>query len=59
MCYLLMWTIREATFNYPLMRHFVKLDGVAPLMTDPPPINSTTLSEKNIKKKLKKNKNKK
>ena len=28
----------------------VKLDGVAPLMTDPPPISSTTLSEKKKKK---------
>ena len=28
-----------------------KLDGVAPLMTDPPPISSTTLSEKNEKEK--------
>ena len=27
-----------------------KLDGVAPLMTDPPTISSTTLSEKKIKK---------
>ena len=27
-----------------------KLDGVAPLMTDPPPISSTTLSEKKNKK---------
>ena len=26
-----------------------KLDGVAPLMTDPPPTSSTTLSEKNKK----------
>ena len=30
---------------------FNKLDGVAPLMTDPPPISSTTLSEKKKKKK--------
>ena len=28
----------------------IKLDGVAPLMTDPPPIGSTTLSEKRKKK---------
>ena len=30
----------------------LKLDGVAPMMTDPPPISSTTLSEKKINKKM-------
>ena len=30
-----------------------KLDGVAPLMTDPPPISSTTLSKKEEKKERK------
>ena len=28
------------------IKSVLKLDGVAPLMTDPPPISSTTLSEK-------------
>ena len=28
---------------------FPKLDGVAPLMTDPPPISSISLSKKKIK----------
>ena len=36
-----------------------KLDGVAPLMTDPPPISSTNLFEKKKIKKNKKNKKKK
>ena len=30
-----------------------KLDGVAPLMTDPPPISSTTLSEEKKKEEKK------
>ena len=43
------------------LTHLIKLDGVAPLMTDPPPISSTTLSppkknKKKINKKLKKKK---
>ena len=40
--------VKEARSIWSLI---LKIDGVAPLMTDPPPISSTTLSEKKKKKK--------
>ena len=43
--------------HYPLqLQCNEKLEGVAPLMTDPPPISSTTLSEKKEEEKLKEKK---
>ena len=45
--------VTRAVIMYKPGGLLVKLDGVAPLMTEPPPISSTTLSEK--KKKRKKN----
>ena len=48
-------TVKESTYLFwKFYRYTYKLDGVAPLITDPPPTSFTTLSKKKIKVKNKK-----